>query len=309
MLSMIESTFPKSINVSTSLARESTVVWADVNQVSQAFLNLCVNARDALEDTGNGRKEGGHLTIRTRVVEHAGLHTRFADAEPGRFVDVTVSDDGVGMSEETKSRLFEPFFSTKGPGKGTGLGLAVVYGVMRGHHGFIDVESSYGNGTTFHLYFPVLAEQPQPKQVPRGKLGGLRGGGETLLIVEDEEMLLQSFRTSFEDRGYNVLTASDGEEAMKLSTVSGPELALVLLDVDLPKINGVELFKLMKAARPGIKVIFCTGSLDPAFEARMREAGANGVIRKPYSLDELARRIRSVLDGDRVDVTGGKGSS
>lgn len=302
MLSMIESTFPKSINISTSVARESTVVWADVNQVSQALLNLCVNARDALEDTSNGRKEGGSLSIRTSVVEHAGLHTRFADADPGRYVDVTVADDGVGMNEETKNRIFEPFFSTKGPGKGTGLGLAVVYGVMRGHHGFIDVESAFGKGTTFHLYFPAQTQESQEKRVARDRSGKLHGAGETLLIVEDEEMLLESFRTSFEDRGYKVLTASDGEEAMKLSATRGAEISLVLLDVDLPKINGAELYKLMKAAKPGLRVIFCTGSIDPAFEARMREVGANGVIRKPYTLDEVARRIRNVLDSDRVDV-------
>ncbi len=300
MLSMIESTFPKSINVSTSLAKESTVVWADVNQVSQAFLNLCVNARDALEDTSNGRKEGGSLSIRTRVVEHAGLHTRFADADPGRYVDVTVTDDGVGMNEETKNRIFEPFFSTKGPGKGTGLGLAVVYGVMRGHHGFIDVESVLGKGTTFHLYFPAQTQESVEKRVRSDKPGSLHGAGETLLIVEDEEMLLESFRTSFEDRGYNVLTARDGEEAMKISAARGKEITLVLLDVDLPKINGAELFKLMKTAKPNLKVIFCTGSIDPAFEARMREVGANGVIRKPYTLDEVARRIRELLESDRV---------
>ena len=300
MLAMVQSTFPRSISISTSLAEESTVVWADVNQVSQVLLNLCVNARDALEDTGEGRKGGGTLSIRTRVVEHAGLHTRFADAEPGRYVDVIVTDNGTGMSEETKNRIFEPFFSTKGPGKGTGLGLAVVYGVMRGHHGFIDVESELGRGTTFHLYFPVQTQELQQKPVAIVRPAVLRGAGETLLIVEDEEMLLESFRTSFEDRGYNVLTASDGEEAMKLAKERGSEIALVLLDVDLPKINGAELFKLMKAAKPALKVIFCTGSIDPAFEARMREVGANSVIRKPYTLDEVARRIRIALDGESI---------
>jgi two-component system cell cycle sensor histidine kinase/response regulator CckA len=301
VVTIMRSALPKSINISTTLAPDMPPIWADKNQISQALLNLCVNARDAIVATDVGGNPKGSLSLCTRVVEHQGLHTRFADAAPGRYVDITASDDGVGMNEVTKNRIFEPFFSTKDPGKGTGLGLAVVYGVMKSHQGFIDVESTLGKGTTFHLYFPIRDTVMTAEKSADAKHAVLRGAGQTLLIIDDEEELLKSLCTSFEHNNYKVLSARDGEEAMRLFRKHVDEIDVALVDVDIPNINGVELFKLLMISKPTLKGIFCTGLHDAAFDKRMRDVGGRDVIRKPFSFEEIAKRVRDILKEVPVD--------
>jgi PAS domain S-box-containing protein len=301
VVTIMRSALPKSINISTTLAPDMRPIWADKNQISQALLNLCVNARDAIVATDVGGNAKGSLSLCTRIVEHQGLHTRFADATPGRYVDITASDDGVGMNEVTKNRIFEPFFSTKDPGKGTGLGLAVVYGVMKSHQGFIDVESTLGKGTTFHLYFPIRDTIMTAEKSADAKHAVLRGAGQTLLIIDDEEELLKSLCTSFEHNNYKVLSARDGEEAMRLFRKHVDEIDVALVDVDIPNINGVELFKLLMISKPTLKGIFCTGLHDAAFDKRMRDVGGRDVIRKPFSFEEIAQRVRDILKEVPVD--------
>ena len=296
-MSMVKSTFPKSINVSISLASESLPVKVDANQVSQVLLNLAVNGRDALLEPRIDGSVGGNLTITTKVVRSQDLHSRFLDVADGGYMEITVSDDGIGMDEATKSRIFEPFFSTKEPGKGTGLGLSVVYGVVKSHHGLIDVESERGRGTAFHLLFPADRSAEQSVQDPKLKSKKLLGGGETILIAEDEPMLLETIKTSLQEAGYHVLIARDGDEALRVFNHLGRVPDLVVMDADLPKISGVEAFKLMRAARPATKVIFCTGSIDDTLEKKISGWKGGGVLRKPYSASDLMTRIRMVLDG------------
>jgi CheY-like chemotaxis protein len=205
------------------------------------------------------------------------------------------------MDEATKNRIFEPFFSTKEPGKGTGLGLAVVYGVMKSHQGFIDVESTPGKGTTFHLYFPIRDGVTPEARSANAKHGVLRGLGQTLLIIEDEEELLKSLCASFGSNNYKVLSARDGEEAMRVFKKHVDKIDVALVDVDIPNINGVELFKLLMISKPTLKGIFCTGINDPAFDKRMREVGGREVMRKPFSFEEIAQRVHDVLKEVHVD--------
>jgi PAS domain S-box-containing protein len=301
---IIESTFPKSITVSVQPGEDPAITTADTNQVSQALLNLCLNAKDALMDVRNGGKEGGTITISTSVVEPAGLRTRFADAGAGRYLHVAVSDDGPGIPDDVKPRLFEPFFSTKEPGKGTGLGLAVVYGVMKNHQGFLDVESEWGRGTTFHLYFP-LHHTVAPAQEKASLSVPTTGKGNTLLIVDDEELLLTSLRAVFEDYGYRVFTAKDGEEALTLFQREQDRISLALIDVDIAKTNGVELLLLMRGSKPDLKAIFCTGSVDQPVEGRMKRANPLRVIRKPYTIEEMIRAVAEALRPGNTPALGG----
>jgi two-component system cell cycle sensor histidine kinase/response regulator CckA len=231
------------------------------------------------------------------VVRSQDLHSRFLDVADGGYMEITVSDDGIGMDEATKSRIFEPFFSTKEPGKGTGLGLSVVYGVVKSHHGLIDVESERGRGTAFHLLFPADRSTDQSAPDPKLKSKKLLGGGETILIAEDEPVLLETIKTSLQEAGYHVLVARDGDEALRVFNHLGRIPDLVVMDADLPKISGVEAFKLMRAARPATKVIFCTGSIDDTLEKKISGWKGGGVLRKPYSASDLMTRIRMVLDG------------
>lgn len=294
-VNIMSATFPKSVTVSMSLSSLIPPILADVNQLSQAILNLCVNAKDALL-TMEGSKAGGTITVATRSIENQALQTRFADAKAGRYVEISVTDNGVGMDEATKARIFEPFFTTKGPEKGTGLGLAVVYGVMKSHHGFVDVRSTLGKGTTFSLYFPVKSGATQvAEKVPEILAEDQQGHGETILVVEDEVMLLDSLRAALEEKGYRVLTAGDGAEAMRIFSEHVTDVALALLDIDLPKINGIEVHNLMRSVNRNLKTVFCTGSADSSEQGKLKDIGTNGIVPKPYSLEDISRTIAQVL--------------
>ncbi len=180
-------------------------ITADQNQIHQALLNVCVNSRDAMP-------EGGRLTITTRMVPGKDLHESFPGAHQDEYLLVTVSDTGVGMTEAIRSHVFEPFFTTKDRGKGTGLGLSVVYGVVKSHQGFIDVSSEIGSGTRVSLYFPVMTTRLY--DTGNEDLDALPGGAETILLVEDEEVLLDLIKNLLERKGYTVLAARDGMDAV-----------------------------------------------------------------------------------------------
>ena len=183
------------------------------------------------------------------------------------------------------------------------MGLSVVYGVVKSHHGLIDVDSEHGRGTAFHLLFPVdVSKEHLPHDLKQSSRKPL-GGGETVLIAEDEEMLLDTIKTSLQEAGYHILVARDGEEALRVFNHPGQKPDLVVMDVDLPKISGVEAFKLMRAARPATKVIFCTGSIDDLLEKRITGWKGSKILRKPYSARDLMICIRNLLDGRWADQT------
>jgi CheY-like chemotaxis protein len=208
-----------------------------------------------------------------------------------------VSDTGEGMDQEIRKRIFEPFFTTKGIGKGTGLGLAVVFGIVQTHQGFIDVESEVGEGTTFKLYLPIskAAEPVTIKETE--KFEDISGGTETLLIVEDEDMLMMSLQMVLFEKGYNVLTAKDGLEALKVYQDNKEDIALVLTDLGLPTITGLEVCQRIKKIKSNECVILATGYLDPEMKSEFLKAGIRNFLFKPYDLRKVLKVIREVLDG------------
>jgi nitrogen-specific signal transduction histidine kinase/CheY-like chemotaxis protein len=289
LLSMLEQTFPKTITFSESIANNLPFIFGDRTQVHQALLNLCVNARDAMPD-------GGSISIA------AGKHTReqmtqqFPAANEEAYVCLTVTDTGKGMDEATRLRVFDPFFTTKEKGKGTGLGLSVVYGVVEAHHGFIDLKSEPGRGTTFRLFFPVPTVSEQMIDTQQSTESFEIGGIETILFVEDEEMLMQMVSFLLESKGYNVLCARDGLEAVNIYQSHKQEIALVLTDMGLPVLTGLDEFKKLKEINPSVKVVFASGYFDPDVKSELLKDGANGFIQKPYEPDDVLRIIRKVLD-------------
>jgi CheY-like chemotaxis protein len=249
-----------------------------------------------MTDESSPGAERGVLTLSSRIVAGAELRERFLEATAKQFVAVSVRDTGVGMNHATRRRIFEPFFTTKELGKGTGLGLAVVYGVVNSHHGFVDVESAEGKGTTFTLFFPVPAElvaADPPETLPPD---GTEKGQETILVVEDEEMLAALLQGILEDQGYKVLTAKDGREGLELYQRHHQEIALILSDMGLPKLGGWEMFQEMKKVNASVKAILASGYFDPNLKLDLLKAGAKDFIQKPYVADLILQRIREVID-------------
>ena len=287
---MLQATFPKSIEFILQLDPTLPYITADANQVHQALLNLSVNARDAMQ-------AGGKLSLKTEVVAGSMLHEHFPNALDEHYVRVSVGDTGPGMDEHTKRRIFEPFFTTKGVGRGTGLGLAVVYGVVDGHHGFVTFDSEIGQGTTFHLCFPVPKGEIIAKGAGVGMEQEIKGGTETILVVEDEEMLTTLLENLLTSKGYEVLTAGDGAKALDLYRKERGRIDLVLTDLGLPKLGGWELVKEIRKVNPETKVIVASGYFDPDVRLEMVKSGAKDFVQKPYLLHEVLKRVRDVIDG------------
>ena len=299
--SMLRETFPKQIKVSTKLTHELPSIHADANQLHQALLNLAVNARDAMP-------QGGVLTLGTSVVTGETLRAKFPEASGGRYVELCVADTGAGMDLETRRRVFEPFFTTKGS-RGQGLGLAVVYGVVNSHRGWIDLESEPGKGTTFRLYVEVPdGESASPARpsvgVPATRRRDSRHvtnpapaepGTRTILLVEDEEMLLNPIRDLLEENGYRVLTALDGREAVRQHARHTDQIDVVLLDLSLPRLGGWQAFLEMRELSPGLRCIVASGNLDVEQRKAMMKAGVQASIRKPYTGAEILKAVQTVL--------------
>ncbi len=299
LVRMLEETFPKTIAIVPTLAPELPDIIADSSQLHQALLNLSVNSRDAMSE-GYGGKGTGTLYIESGVLPGHSLQKRFPAADAGEYICIKVRDTGVGMDEATRLRMFEPFFTTKGLGKGTGLGLAVVYGVVNSHHGFVDVESERGRGTTFSLFFPV---QPVAADKPAKSVAAetvAEGGNEMILIVEDEELLRELLKSVLEERGYHVLTAGDGVEGLEVYKQHVKEIALVLSDMGLPRLGGWEMFQKMREIHPGVAAILASGYFDPNLKMDMLKAGAMDFIQKPYVAEDIHRRIREIIDQTKV---------
>lgn len=202
------------------------------------------------------------------------------------------------MDEQTRLRVFEPFFTTKEQGRGTGLGLAVVYGIVNNHHGFIDLESTVGKGTTFHLYFPVQMRSFEVIQQGITAAEYVTGGTETILLVEDERMLQSLLKELLEGHGYKVFTAFDGAEAVDTYKRLASEIDLVLTDIGLPKLSGWDVCREILAMNARAKVIVASGYLDPNAKSDLRDSSARDFIHKPYLPEDVLKRIRTVLDAD-----------
>ena len=265
-------------------------VKVDPGQIEQLIMNLVVNARDAMPT-------GGHLTIRTSDVVLSETQVRqHSDLPPGPYVLVAVSDSGIGMSDATKERIFEPFFTTKEIGKGTGLGLATVFGITKQSGGFIEVESVLGSGSTFRIFFPQIREEAQSKKTASAQIKMPRGG-ETILLVEDEDSLRELARVVLESSGYKVLSTRDGAEAMKVCRDHEDAIQLLFTDVVMPKMSGRQLADLLAAARPDMKVLYMSGYTDDTIVRHGIEDAATNFLFKPFTPVTLAQKVREVLDG------------
>jgi PAS domain S-box-containing protein len=289
---LIKQTFPKTIEIRLNLSRALPGVLADPNQLNQALLNICVNARDAMPD-------GGLLSFTTGVIAGEKLKHHQPDASAPSYAYIAIADSGIGMDESVRARIFEPFFTTKGYGQGTGLGLAMVYGLIRNHNGFIDVESAPGKGTTFRLYLPAcdesekMAEQTGEVEAPLSK--NAQGG--TVLVVEDEERMMRLLRDLLQQSGYRVLTAMDGEKAIDLFRASNGKIDMVLLDLNLPKANGAEVVRALLRERPGVHIVVASGYLEPDVKQELLEIGVKEYIQKPYVMDEIVQKVHAALRG------------
>jgi PAS domain S-box-containing protein len=289
LLKFLDETLPKNITITTNLAEQIPSVFADSTQIHQVLLNICVNARDAMP-------RGGTLSIATRLTGHKTVRNRFPLAESTTYVEIRASDTGVGMDETTRRRIFEPFFSTKEPGRGTGLGMAVVFGIIESHRGFIHVDSLPGQGSTFTVYIPVLpaaVEQPEPAESGTGEAPA---GTETILVVEDEESLSGLLRMSLEAAGYRVLSASDGQAALEAFESHRNEISLVISDVGLPKMSGDQVFLAMKQLDPGVRTILASGYIEPELKADVLRAGVRAFLQKPYHMRTVLAEVRQALD-------------
>lgn len=289
LVKLLMETFPKTTEFNLELDSSLPTIVADANQLHQVFLNLCVNARDAMP-------RGGTITISTKLVPGTSLQDRFQDARQSEYVQISVKDNGMGMDDRTKTRIFEPFFTTKGQASGTGLGLAVVYGIVNSHHGFIEVESKPHKGTTFHLYFPVQMRTLETLEQKSGSAAEIPRGQETILVVEDELMLQALVKELLESHGYTVHTASDGAEAVEVYERSGKEIDLVLTDIGLPKLNGWDVCRRIVALNPGAKVLVASGYIDPSAKSDLKDSSARGFLHKPYLPEDILRQVRDVLD-------------
>ena len=286
---LLGETFPKTITVRLQLEQSLPPIIADPNQLHQLLLNLCINARDAMP-------KGGTLSITTTFVGRERLPGHFPNVGSRTYIVLQVSDTGQGMDQATKHRIFEPFFTTKEKGKGTGLGLATVYGILESHGGFVDVDSEVGVGSTFHVYFPTQLISEETSDPQQASLDDVPGGAETILIVEDEVMLQEMLKTILVAKGYQVLTASDGIEALEVYSLHREEIGLVIADIGLPRLAGSEVFLRLKQNNPAIKVILASGFLEPALKAEMIKAGAKEIIQKPYQPNDFLRSVRKALD-------------
>jgi CheY-like chemotaxis protein len=252
-------------------------------------MNLAVNSRDAMP-------QGGALVIETANVEFDESEARLnPEARPGPYVMLVVRDTGQGMDLATQARIFEPFFTTKATGRGTGLGLSVVYGIVRQSGGFITVSSELGQGTEFRIYLPAALEIPKP--IPHSENGPVRGGSETILLIEDEPPLQQKICEVMERAGYQVLVAGDGDEGLRLSIEDARQIHLLLTDVVMPNMSGPRLAERLRTTRPDTKALYMSGYPDMGEGSEALRSQPN-FIPKPFTQEELLRRVREVLDSN-----------
>ncbi|MDF1591939.1 MAG: response regulator [Desulfobacterales bacterium] len=276
----------KEIRLNFELAEDLFSIEADEGQIEQVLLNLYVNAADAMP-------RGGDLYLKTKNITHREIKRKPFNPLPGKYVLMQFIDTGVGIDAETQKRIFDPFFTTKEMGRGTGLGLASVYGIIKGHGGYIDVESEVHQGTAFNIYLPASDKKIEKKAAATAKI---LVGGETILLVDDEEFVLKVNIEILQSFGYSVLAAKGGDEAIKIFRENKNIIDLIVLDMILPGMSGGEVFDKIKEINPDVKVLLSSGySIDGQAE-KILERGCDGFIQKPYKLKDLSLKIRTLLD-------------
>jgi PAS domain S-box-containing protein len=289
MIAMMRETFPRSLDLKQLLPGTLWTVLADPTQLHQVLLNLCVNARDAMPD-------GGRLTVNAANVTLAEGDPKLPlRAKPGPYVVISIADTGHGIPAEIQHRIFDPFFTTKPVGKGTGLGLSTVLGIVQAHGGFLDLESSVGSGTTFHVYLPAIPDgveastqrpAPRPAPVP---------SGQTILVVDDERDVRDSIRIILEKHNFIVITATDGEAGLAQFLKHRARLSLVITDLMMPKMNGLTLIRTLRAIDPLVKIVVNSGLTEVTERHELAELGVPDILMKPYDGPALLELVRTRL--------------
>jgi PAS domain S-box-containing protein len=278
----------KEIRIQMDLVPDIWTVEVDRGQIEQALLNLYVNAWQAMP-------RGGDLYLKT---ENVILDAEFVNAKPykveaGDYIKITVTDTGIGIDKETRERIFEPFFTTKEMGRGTGLGLASVYGVIKNHEGYINVYSEIDQGTTFSIYLPASRKKIQ-KQMEKTVASVAMGTG-TILLIDDEEMIIKVGKELLQELGYNVMSAGSGEEAIELYKKNADKIDLVIMDMIMPGMSGGETFDRLKEINRDIKVLLSSGYSINGQASKILERGCDGFIQKPFNLIQLSDKIQGII--------------
>ncbi len=286
----LKRTMDKRINLKVELDPHLHLIEGDETQLQQSLINICLNARDAMPSGGILKIVTGNQTLSNNFDEKQG------QGKKGDYVKITLSDTGIGMTQELCSQIFEPFFTTKEPGRGTGLGLSMVYGIIQNHGGYIELKSEPGQGTSFELLLPAVVELmiEETSPLPPGRI--IPKGSETILFVDDEEIIRQLGADILEDVGYKVLFASGGEEAIRIYQQKRKKIALVILDMVMPGLGGRETFLKLKEINSKIKVLLSSGYSTNEGVGEILKEGVGGFIQKPYRDEDLIRKVREVLD-------------
>jgi two-component system, cell cycle sensor histidine kinase and response regulator CckA len=283
-------TIPKKIKISVSLEKALAIVHADSSQIQQVLMNLAVNAKDAMPD-------GGKLAIQTcNVVLDEEFCRSHLGSKPGTYAMVSVSDTGDGMDKEILSHIFEPFYTTKGMGRGTGLGLAMTYGIVKQHGGYIECESAVGEGTTFRVYLPVPDAEALEEFIPPQP--AVRNGSETILLVDDEDSIRDLAKKILVRAGYSVLTASNGKDALELYKAGADRISLVILDLVMPEMSGGECLEGLVKFDPDARVLIASGSSPDSPTTEGLERLAKGFVWKPYNIRQLLHAVRGAVDAE-----------
>jgi len=276
----------KEIRIQRKYQKDVWTVMIDHGQIEQVLLNLYVNASQAMP-------AGGQLYLKTANVHHDEDAVRGFEVKPGDYVRISVTDTGIGMDEEIRLRIFDPFFTTKKIGRGTGLGLASAYGIIKNHGGFITVDSEPGKGTTFNIYLPASRQKvPSGAKRPEATLAGTG----TVLLVDDEDMILDIGREMLTKLGYTTLTADGGHAALEVYRENHPRVDLVILDMIMPDMGGGDVYRQLKKQYPDIRVLLSSGYSINGKATDIMDQGCNGFIQKPFNLQDLSNKVREILD-------------
>ncbi len=288
VLPLIRASLPATIDIRQNLLIKADLVAADQAQIHQAIINICTNAAYAM------REHGGVLDI-TLTGEDIDVHSPCMDPclKPGPYVRLTIGDTGCGMEPELMKRIFDPFFTTKAPGEGIGLGLSVARNIIKGHEGTISVESEPGQGSFFHVYLPRIISDPSTETEGVSRTPG---GKESILIVDDEELLIEMNRQRLEKLGYTVVGTTRGTEALEMFRNEPDKFDLVITDYTMPHMIGTELAEEIHRIKPGTPIILCSGLNEPVPAGRLKEIGIQEFFVKPVGKNEFAKLIRRVLD-------------
>lgn len=286
---MLNVTFPKFINLHTEIEDNIPSVFGDYTQLNQMFMNLCVNARDAMP-------EGGDLIIRIRHIA-AGKDNIPAFLKPDyqEYIVIEVSDTGIGIPPENLDKIFDPFFTTKSSDKGTGLGLSTIYGIVKDHDGVINVESQVGRGTKFTVYLPVMQSTGAADTLGELHSNAHAGNGEMILVVDDESMITDMARTILEEYDYKVLVANNGEEATKIFLLHKDEIYAAIVDMMMPVMGGKATIRILKKERPSLKVIATSGYQREHELVDLKDAEVDAFLPKPFNAEKLLQTLNDVI--------------